>query len=158
MSDLYEFKMSLFDNGDPEELSLSISNFQITLEASEMLAAGAKIQYLCTLVQGKALHQTAVLSVGVRVTTSEHRKSIMLGLGTYFFLVNALSKQRPVILHRMRNPRGLKVRRCAAHIIDLNKYFAVFPGENSSENICDMELDEILLKSMPNRCRRQAYV
>ena len=85
-------------------------------------------------------------------------KSIILGLGTYCFPVIAMSKQRRAIRHRMRNPRGLKVRRCAAHMIDLNKYFAVFPGENSSENICDMELDEILLKSMPNRCRRQAYV
>ena len=71
-SDLYEFKMSLFYNGDPEEFFLFISNFQITLEASEMLAAGMKTHYLCTLVQVKALHQTNMFSAGVVVTTSKH--------------------------------------------------------------------------------------
>ena len=32
-ADLYEFKMSLFDNGKPEELSLCMRNFNMTLVA-----------------------------------------------------------------------------------------------------------------------------
>ena len=30
-SDLYEFKMALFDNGEPEEFLLLVCNFQMTL-------------------------------------------------------------------------------------------------------------------------------
>ena len=43
---LYEFKMALFDNGDPEEFFLFISNFNMNLEASGMLKYGTNIQYL----------------------------------------------------------------------------------------------------------------
>ena len=54
-SDLYEFKMALFGNGNPEELLLLVRNFQITLEESVALAVSVKIQYLCTLLRGEAL-------------------------------------------------------------------------------------------------------
>ena len=56
-SDLHEFKMYLFDNGDPEGLLLFICNFNITLVTSGTLEAGAKYQYLCNLVCGEALCQ-----------------------------------------------------------------------------------------------------
>ena len=49
-SDLHEFKMSLFDNGDPEEFLLFFSNFNMTLTESGMLEADAKFQYHRTLV------------------------------------------------------------------------------------------------------------
>ena len=42
-SDLYEFKMELFDNGDPEDLLFFVNNFNKTLEASGTLGYGAKI-------------------------------------------------------------------------------------------------------------------
>ena len=42
--DLYEFKMALFDNGEPEEFLLFIRNFKMTLEASGTLKSDAKIQ------------------------------------------------------------------------------------------------------------------
>ena len=51
-SDLYEFKMAFFDNGDLEEFLLFVQNFNMTLAASGTLATGAKIQYLYTLVRG----------------------------------------------------------------------------------------------------------
>ena len=50
MLDLYDFKMSLFDNGEPEEFLLFVRNFNMTLAESGTLEAGAKIPYLCTLV------------------------------------------------------------------------------------------------------------
>ena len=34
----------------------------------------------------------------------------------------------------------------------------MFPGSKASDNICEMELDEILFHSMPNIWIRQAYV
>ena len=40
--DHYEFKMSLFENGDPEEFLLFVRKFNMTLAASGMLEAGAK--------------------------------------------------------------------------------------------------------------------
>ena len=44
MSDLYEFKMSLFENGEPEEFLLFVRNFNTKLGASGKLEADAKFQ------------------------------------------------------------------------------------------------------------------
>ena len=52
MSDLYEFKISFFDHGCPEEFLLFVHNFNMTLEATRMQDMDANIQYLCTLVSG----------------------------------------------------------------------------------------------------------
>ena len=41
-SDPYEFKMTLFGSGNPEEFLLFIHNFNMTLQASWMLDADAK--------------------------------------------------------------------------------------------------------------------
>ena len=57
----------------------------MTLNASEMLAADAKIQYLCMLVRGKALRQIDTLYVEVGSMTTENLNLIILGLSTYFF-------------------------------------------------------------------------
>ena len=102
-SDIYEFKMALFENGETEELLLSIHKFQTTLEASGTLSDGTKIQYLRMLVHGEALNQLDMLSVGVGIATTEHLILILLGLGTYFFTVIAMSKQKCVMRCGMRN-------------------------------------------------------
>ena len=60
--------MSLFDNGKPEEFLLFVRNFNMTLAASGMLEAGAKYQYLRTLVRGEALRQFHSLSSGLEGT------------------------------------------------------------------------------------------
>ena len=85
-SDFYESKMDLFDNGDPEEFFLFISNLNMTLQASGTYAAAADIQYLCTLLSGESLRQFDILSAEVGINTSENLKSIIQGLGTYCFL------------------------------------------------------------------------
>ena len=64
-SDLYRFKMALFDNVNLEEFLFFISNFSMTPEASVTLKSGAKIQYLCTLVRGETLNQFYTLSSDV---------------------------------------------------------------------------------------------
>ena len=81
-SDLNHLKIALFNCGEPEEFLLFVRNFQMTLEASGTLAAGANIQYLCTLVRGKALCQLDIFSVEVVSMTTEHLNLIILGLGT----------------------------------------------------------------------------
>ena len=63
-----------------------------------------------------------------------------------------------VICHGIRNPRGLKLIRYAACLVDLNEYLAVFPGVTITEIFCVTELDKNLLTSIPNSCSNQAYV
>ena len=82
--DIYELKMALFENNEPEEFLLFVRNFQMTLEDSGGIATRAKIQYLCTLLRGEALHQLDMLSVEVGITTTRHSNCIILGLGMYF--------------------------------------------------------------------------
>ena len=59
----------------------------MTLKASVMLTSGVKIQYLCTLVCGEALHQFDTFYYEVGSDTPENLTSIILGLGAYFFLL-----------------------------------------------------------------------
>ena len=68
--------------------------------------------------------------------TSENLKSIILGLDTYFFPVNALLYKRPM-RRVIREPRGLNVRCYAAHMINLNDNLDVLPGAKASERIFD---------------------
>ena len=56
----------------------------------------------------------------------------------------------------MRNMHGFKVRCYSAHLIDINDYLAVFPGETANEKYCEMELNEILLNSISNILISQA--
>ena len=49
--------MSLFENVKPDEFLLFMHNFNMTIAASGTLEMGAKVQYLCRLVCGKALYQ-----------------------------------------------------------------------------------------------------
>ena len=50
-SDLYEFKMSFFDNGEQGDFLLFVRNFNVTLATSGMLDTGANYKYICTLVR-----------------------------------------------------------------------------------------------------------
>ena len=68
-SDLYEFKMALFGNGKPEDFSLLVRNFNMTLKASGTLKSGANIQYLHTLIRVEVFHQFDTLSSEVRSAT-----------------------------------------------------------------------------------------
>ena len=120
--------MALFNNGDLEEFMLFVQNFNMTLAASGTLAMGVKIQYICTLVRLEALHQFDLLSADVEGTNPLTTKNIILGLASYFFPVNSLSKKNRAMRHGTRNPRGLKVIQYSARLIDLNEYLASLPG------------------------------
>ena len=60
--------------------------------------------------------------------------------------------------HIMRNPVGIKVRRCAASMIVVNKYLDVLPGSNTSDKTFETELYEILMKNMSNTWSNKAYI
>ena len=57
-----------------------------------------------------------------------------------------------------KNPRSLKERNYADRTIDIKEYLSVFLGEKSSDKICEMQLNEILLNSVPNTWIRHSYV
>ena len=59
----------------------------MTIEASGLLRAGMKIQYLRMMVRGELLCQFYMLSVEIGSLTPENFTSILLSLGTYFFLL-----------------------------------------------------------------------
>ena len=89
---------------------LFIQNFNTTLAASENLETVAKIQYLCTLVHGKALRQFDSLSADVEVANTLNVETIILGLALYFSTVNLLSKKKRAMRCRMKKTRGLRVK------------------------------------------------
>ena len=84
-SGLYELKMALFNIGNPEDFLLFVHNFNTTFEASVTLQAGAKVQFLCTIVRGEVLHQFDLLFDNIESSTPLTLESIILGLGVYLF-------------------------------------------------------------------------
>ena len=78
-SDIYEFKMALFDNGDPEELVLLMQNFKMMLKASGILDTSANLQYLCTLLHCEALCQFDIFCAQVGSMYKTHLSHIILG-------------------------------------------------------------------------------
>ena len=59
-------------------------NFNMTLVASETLEAGAKVQYLRTIVRGKALRQFDSLSDDLGSMQTLKVDDIIKGLAYYF--------------------------------------------------------------------------
>ena len=92
-SDLYEFKMSLFENSESEEFLLFVKSFNMTLTQSGALQADAKYQYLRTLVREEVLRQFDLLSADVEGTETLNIDYIIMGLALYFPPVNYLSKE-----------------------------------------------------------------
>ena len=84
--DLYDFKMSLFDHGEPGEFLLFIYNFNMTLAATGTLDTDANIQYLCTLVHGEELHKFEMLSSDVENTETLNVDYYIKVLALYFTL------------------------------------------------------------------------
>ena len=68
-------------------------------------------------------------------------ETIILGLGSYLFPVNSMSKQKHTIPCGMRNLCDLKVRQYADRLIDLNEYLASLPRETLTEKVGVTELN-----------------
>ena len=78
--DLYEFKMSLFDHGEPEEFLL------LTLVVTGMQEMDSKLWYICALGRGQALHQFDLLSPDVENIQTLNADYYIKGLALYFSL------------------------------------------------------------------------
>ena len=68
----------------------------------------------------------------------------------YLFSINALSKQKRSMHHRVRKPRELTTRRYAAHMVKLNEHLVLFPGSNPNNKNVETEINDILLRSISN--------
>ena len=118
-SDLCEFKMSLFDNGNTEELFVLICNFNMNLEASVNLNACAKIQNLCGLVRGEALRQLDVFPAVVESASPEALTSIILvWVHTFSCWFDVQAKER----NAPQNEEAAQFKKIcyAAHFVDLD--------------------------------------
>ena len=91
---LCEFMMSLFDNGDPDQFLFFVHNFNMNIAASGTLKMGAKVEYLRTLVYGKALRHFELLYSDVESTELLAVECIIKGLSLYFLPVNSLLKTK----------------------------------------------------------------
>ena len=58
--DMYEFKIALFGNGEPDEFLLLVRNFNMMIDSSGILAANTRFQYLRTLLRGDVLNSHLV--------------------------------------------------------------------------------------------------
>ena len=100
--ELYEFKMSLFDHGKPEEFLLFIRNFNTTLAVTRTVDIDVKIHYLCTLPHGEAFSQFDLLSTDMENTETLNVDYYIKGLALYFPPLNFLSKQRRAMRRGMK--------------------------------------------------------
>ena len=80
--------MALFDEVKPEDLLLSVRNFQMMLEALGTLDASSNIQHLCTLLHGDGLREFDIFFAHVRSMNKTHLNRIILGLGRQFSPIN----------------------------------------------------------------------
>ena len=107
--------MSLFEDGMPEKILLLVRNFNMTLAVSGKLEAGAKIQYLCNLFNGEALHQFEPLSSDAESTKTLNVDDSIKVSAQYFPPVNFLSKQNRAMHRGMKKMRANCKTLCGAY-------------------------------------------
>ena len=138
-SDFYGFNMSLFDNGEQEEILLFVRNFNTTLVMSGMLETGAKFQYLRTIVHGEDLCRFDSFSDDVESTEPLTVEYIIKRLALYPSPEIFIFK-KPAMRCGTMKPCGLKVRFYADCFIELNKFLALLTGATLSDKIGVNEL------------------
>ena len=87
------------------------------------------------LLRGKALRKIDMLSVEVGNTAITDLNRTILSLVTYFYPIDALSKQKRAMHHGMSKPCKLKVRLYDACLIYLNYNLGVFPGAKANDKV-----------------------
>ena len=109
-------------------------------------------------VNGELLLQLDNLCVEVGSTTTTYLNNIILGLGTDFSPIYALSRQKCAMRPGTRNLHELKVRRYTDCMIEINEYFPALPVVKESDKIGETELNKIILNSIPNVWSKKACV
>ena len=73
--------MSLFDSGEKKNL-VTHAKTSVMPGASGRIATNVKLQYLCTIINGEALHQFDTFCAQFGNTIMAHLNQFILGLGT----------------------------------------------------------------------------
>ena len=53
----YKFKMTIFEDGRPEDLLQFLNNFNKVIDGTGMTTVTERIYFICTLLRGEALHE-----------------------------------------------------------------------------------------------------
>ena len=87
-----------------------------------------------------------------------HLKFIQEGLLSYFFTINALSKQKREMRRAMHKPQDIPFKCFSTRITELNNYLPLFLRYSTTKKIPPEELNEILLNAVPNGWAKQVYL
>ena len=130
-SNMYEFKMTLFENIKPEEFLLFQQIFQLTLDVSVTISDGEKsvFMYVATWISATTYWDT----VYTNWSNWQHKLETNYFGDMYEFYNNALSFKNRMIRHGMIKLRRINIRFYVARMTYLNEYLSIFTVSN--ENI-----------------------
>ena len=75
-SETYEFKITIFENGAPEELLQFLTNGNKAIKVTGAMTAAVRINFLRTLLRVEALQEFDILASQNNGTTNAHYKKI----------------------------------------------------------------------------------
>ena len=73
------------------------------------------------------------------------------------FTINALSKKKREMRRAIRKPQDIPFKRFSTRLTELNNYLPLLPGSRAAKKMPPEELNEILLRAVPNVWAKQAY-
>ena len=119
------------------------------------MPTSGRIQYLHTLLSKEALRDSIRVLIGSSM--NQHLNKVIMCVGKYFDLVNAISKKITLCAIQYKKFH-LKIRLYTVYLSELNEYLYVFLGWYDSTKMVRSELNNILFHSMPNVWSKQAYL
>ena len=132
-SDMYEFKMALFDKWIFGGVDIISMKLQETYWHIINYDRGWKIQFTHTLLYGEPLHEFVNLYDQIWNMATRHLNQDLLGWVIYLPSINAFSKQRRAMRHRMSKTCEFKVSHYAARMFELNEYFDFLLGQSQEK-------------------------
>ena len=75
-SETYEFKITIFENGAPEELRQFLTNVNKAIKVTGAMTVAVRINFLRTLLHVEALQEFDILASQNNGTTNAHYKKI----------------------------------------------------------------------------------
>ena len=103
-SEMYNVNMNTFDDGQPEEFLSLLRKFKIATDVTRTTTPYGQINYLRTMLRGKALQEFDERKSQYGGETNTHLKLIQDFLLEYFFPINALSKKKSAMRRAICKP------------------------------------------------------
>ena len=116
------------------------TNYEYNIFSVRNTCGQCKASILRTILCGKAVWKFKTFCLQIGSTTVTHLNYVILYLHTYYYPVNAFSKQERIMFRRMRNTN--------AHMVGTNEYLTVFPWWKSQKN--ERRLNKINLQITQN--------